>query len=244
MANFPFSLDTFTDKVDNYHDVMAADINDLQDAVKAIETLLCAPPLGWYALSLTLTYVSSTSFKITGSDVRSYFPKGAKIQLTQSNTTKYFYVVGSSFLTDTTVTVTGGSDYALADATITNPKVSYAAAPSDFPSGFNWAPVFTGFSVNPTGTHRFIIAANVCFIVVIETAGTSNSTTFEFTLPITPVYNSYIPVRLMDNDTIGVDPGLAILSNDGKVKIYKLLNGNTTTASGTKYVQFCGFYFF
>lgn len=37
LSNFPDSLDTFTDKTDNVDDVMAADINKLQDAVEALQ---------------------------------------------------------------------------------------------------------------------------------------------------------------------------------------------------------------
>jgi len=59
---YPNSLDTFSPKTDNFDDVMAADINNLQDAIAAVQALLGGPPLGWYKLSLTLTYFGVTSF--------------------------------------------------------------------------------------------------------------------------------------------------------------------------------------
>ena len=35
--NYPTSADTFTTKVDNVNDVMAVDVNDVQDAVEILE---------------------------------------------------------------------------------------------------------------------------------------------------------------------------------------------------------------
>ena len=89
---------------------------------------------GWIPVSDTWTYVSATSFKITGKDVRYRFPKGTKIKLVQSSTTKYFYVVATSYTSgNTIVTVTGGSDYALANENISGQAYSYADAPQGYP---------------------------------------------------------------------------------------------------------------
>lgn len=100
---------------------------------------------GWISASNTWTYVSSTSFKVTGSDVTAKFPVGTKIKLTQT-TDKYFYVTSTSFSTDTTVNVLGGSDYTLANATITSPFYSYDATPQGFPQTFNYAGPLTNSS--------------------------------------------------------------------------------------------------
>ena len=88
---------------------------------------------GWIYDTDTWTYVSTTSFKITGKDVRYRFPEGTKIKLVQSSTTKYFYVVATDYSADTTITITGGSDYALANATISGQAYSYANAPQGYP---------------------------------------------------------------------------------------------------------------
>lgn len=48
-TNFPTSLDSFTAKIDNFDEVMAADVNNLQDAVAAVETELGTLPKGNYA---------------------------------------------------------------------------------------------------------------------------------------------------------------------------------------------------
>lgn len=89
---------------------------------------------GWIYDTDTWTYVSATSFKIAGKNVAYRFPKGTKIKLVQT-TTKYFYVVATAFSTDTTVTITGGSDYTLAEAAISGQAYSYAAAPQGYPFG-------------------------------------------------------------------------------------------------------------
>jgi len=90
---------------------------------------------GWIYDTDTWTYVSATSFKIAGKNVAYRFPKGTKIKLVQSGSTKYFYVTAATFSTDTTVTVTGGSDYTLANENISGQAYSYAAAPQGFPLG-------------------------------------------------------------------------------------------------------------
>jgi len=88
---------------------------------------------GWIYDTDTWTYVSATSFKIAGKNVAYRFPKGTKIKLVQSGSTKYFYVTAATFSTDTTVTITGGSDYTLASATISGQAYSYADAPQGYP---------------------------------------------------------------------------------------------------------------
>ena len=90
---------------------------------------------GWIYDTDTWTYVSATSFKIAGKDVRYRFPKGTKIKLVQSGSTKYFYVIATAYSTDTTVTITGGSDYTLASATISGQAYSYADSPQNYPFG-------------------------------------------------------------------------------------------------------------
>ena len=67
----------------------------------------------WYVQQISPTY----QFKIVSKDVRYRFPKGTKIKLVQSGATKYFYVIAAAYTSgNTIVTITGGSDYALANA--------------------------------------------------------------------------------------------------------------------------------
>lgn len=104
---------------------------------------------GWtYDDAATWTYASATTFTVAG-DQTVKFSKGTRIKLTQT-TVKYFVVVGSSAAGGTTtVTITGGSDYSLANAGITSPFYSYAINPQGYPTYFNYATTWTGSSSNP-----------------------------------------------------------------------------------------------
>ena len=67
---------------------------------------------GWWTRSETWTRLSNTTFRVSG-DLTAVFVPGTKIKVTQTST-KYFYVVSSSYSSpNTTVTITGGSDYSL-----------------------------------------------------------------------------------------------------------------------------------
>jgi len=199
---------------------------------------------GWIYDTDTWTYVSATSFKISGKDVRYKFPRGTKIKLVQSGSTKYFYVVATNYSADTTITITGGSDYTLDSATISGQAYSYAAAPQSFPQWFNWTPTFTGFSTVPTGIHKFSVIGSTCFANIRENSGTSNSTDFAISAPITPREMAYFPIRLMDNSAWGVNPGLARINPTGVIDVYKDLNASATTNTGSKYAQFmCSYEF-
>ncbi len=145
---------------------------------------------GWIYDTDTWTYVSATSFKITGKDVRYRFPNGTKIKLVQSGSTKYFYVTATAYSADTTITITGGSDYSLANATISGQAYSYAAAPQNFPKRFAYTPIVTyaGGTTNPTSiTTNFYFAINGSLVSVTGsgqlTRGSGDRTYTAFTLP-------------------------------------------------------------
>lgn len=134
-TTFPTNPDSYTTKVDGVDTVMAAHINNLQDAMMAVEDFALDLRDGWCYDTDTWVYVSPTSFKISSKDVRYKFPKGTKIKLVQSGSTKYFYVVATAYSTDTTVTVTGGSDYTLTNDAISGQAYSYADTPQGYPFG-------------------------------------------------------------------------------------------------------------
>lgn len=148
---------------------------------------------GWTADADTWVYVSATSFKIEGSDETARFPIGTKIKLTQT-TAKYFVVTSSSFSTDTTVNITGGADYTLANATITSPYYSYLETAQGWPGMFSWTPTYgaTGsmtFGTVTTDIAKFYLVGKVCHFH-IQARGTTGGTTsygVTFTLPITLV---------------------------------------------------------
>ena len=91
---------------------------------------------GWISANETWTYASaddpSFTFTIAGVDLTTKYSAGMRIKLTQT-TVKYFIITAVAFSTNTTITVYGGTDYDLADATITSPYYSTQKAPVGFP---------------------------------------------------------------------------------------------------------------
>lgn len=92
---------------------------------------------GWIDPEETWTYASSTTFTVSG-DVTSKYRKGTKIRLTQTSV-KYFVVTDVTYgAPNTTVTVTAGDDYTIANAAITDNFYSYDSCPQGYPSYFNY----------------------------------------------------------------------------------------------------------
>ncbi len=119
------------------------------------------PEDGWVAISDTLTYASATTFTVSG-DLTATFQKGTKFKLTQT-TVKYFYVTASAYVDPTTtVTITGGSDYTLANASIDTPYYSYIDNPLGFPDWFNYTPVWSALgSMTVTVTTLYCAAFSI-----------------------------------------------------------------------------------
>jgi hypothetical protein len=141
---------------------------------------------GWAPAIETWEYASSTSFSISG-DKRDKYQKGDKIRLKQGGDWKYFYITGVSYSApNTTITITGGSDYTLANAAITDNYYSKAENPQGFPDWFNWTPAFTGFASAPAGgVYRFRIDGRQCVCVIRQpSAGISNATTYTMSAPV------------------------------------------------------------
>lgn len=122
---------------------------------------------GWMPAMETWTYASATTFTVAG-DVTAKFYKGRQLKLTQT-TVKYFYVVSSAYSApNTTVTITGGSDYTLANAAITDNYLGLAMRPEGFPFWFNYAAVvssstgtITSYSIT---TARFAMVGNIAHV--------------------------------------------------------------------------------
>lgn len=94
------------------------------------------PENGWMAAGETWTYASadapSYTFTAPG-DLTSKYTAGMKIKLTQT-TDKFFILTKVAHSAGTTTfTVYGGTDYVLANATITTPFYSVVKAPAGFP---------------------------------------------------------------------------------------------------------------
>lgn len=144
---------------------------------------------GWNSASGTWVYDSSTTITVP-TDATNTYDIGDKIKLTQSATTKYFIVTA---VAATTLTVTGGSDYTVANAAITNVYYSKQSNPHGFPHWFNWTISYTFDGTGPTGpsenTAKFNVIDRTVFFktkAVYATAGTGVSAIY-FDLPITQV---------------------------------------------------------
>jgi hypothetical protein len=143
---------------------------------------------GWIDPCVAWTYASSTAFTAPG-DWTGIHQKGDKIKLTQT-TVKYFYLTAISYASETgltTYTINGGSDYSLTDVEITDNYYSKTENPRGFPDWFNFTCIQAGFSANPTNAvYRFKIQGNHCIAIVHQGVnGTSNSTSFSMTAPVT-----------------------------------------------------------
>lgn len=105
------------------------------------------PENGWIPAEETWTYAGADdptfTFTISG-DKTGKYSVGMKIKLTQT-TVKYFIITAISYGSpNTTVTVYGGTDYDLANATITSPYYSMVRCPYGFPmSPAKWTVVNT-----------------------------------------------------------------------------------------------------
>ena len=143
---------------------------------------------GWIPATGTWTYASATTITVP-SGAAAIYSVGDKIKLTQT-TVKYFYVVA---VANTVLTVTGGSDYTVANEAITLPYYSKAASPLGFPTWFNWLPTLSWTAgttpTNPvTASNQFaVIGKLACFNVYnsFSTAG-ETVTAVTLTLPIAP----------------------------------------------------------
>lgn len=193
---------------------------------------------GWTAAGETWTYASATTFTVA-TDVTSKYQVGDKIKLTQT-TPKYFYISAISFSGSTTITITGGSDYSLANAAITSNFFSKQANPQGFPAGFNYLPTsISGWAATPTSTCFFSIHGRTVYLSIGVT-GTSNSTSTIITPPITS--SSDAGGRGLSS-LQGVDNGSGIAGGAGaeidgagtQINFYSTMVRNATwTNSGTK----------
>lgn len=116
-------------------DVIVDDhINGLADAFKvrhADDGVLLEND-GWILSVDTWTYASAITFTMSG-DKTAKYSAGMKIKLTQT-TVKYFIITKVEYgAPNTTVTIYGGTDYTLANATITGAYVSRERNPHGFP---------------------------------------------------------------------------------------------------------------
>lgn len=194
---------------------------------------------GWVDAQSAWVYVSASSFKVVGADVTARYPVGTKLSCTNS-TQKYFYVVSSAFSTDTTITVTGGADYTLADAAITSPRYSYVSKPYGFPSSFDDDPAYVGWSATPTRTCNFTVTDGR-LVYSFYISGTGSGTARNFEIPFVPTRSAvYIPLAVAyDNGSLVTGGGnyAAATSGDATIALWKAdsltwTSGNASSVGG------------
>lgn len=88
---------------------------------------------GWINANETHTYLSATTVTVPSGALFKY-AVGDKYRIFQAGALKYFYITG---VTDTVLTIFGGTDYTLTNTTINQPSYSHAGTPIGFPGYFN-----------------------------------------------------------------------------------------------------------
>lgn len=143
---------------------------------------------GWYDADENWTYASTTTITVP-SDATTKYSIGDKIRLKQGGGYKYFYIVG---VAATTLTVTGGSNYSVADAAITDNDYSKASTPMGFPQWFSYSPSWASYGTQPSVGNgalngRFsIVGRTVNFSLFLRMGSTTTYGTdaYRFSLPI------------------------------------------------------------
>lgn len=98
---------------------------------------------GWQQANETWAYLSATSVTVpTGATFK--YSVGDKVKYMQSGAWKYAYVTG---VAATTLTLNGGSDYTVANATIAAPCFSKRVTPVGFPQYFSYTPTVTNWTL-------------------------------------------------------------------------------------------------
>lgn len=190
---------------------------------------------GWISAGETWTYASSTTFTISG-DKTGKYQKGDKIKLTQTSV-KYFYIIGVSYSSNnTTITVTGGSDYSLANATITNPYFSKAENPQGFPQLFNWTPTIVNYGGTLSSVvqnlKKFSISNGRCHLTVHFSATIGATVDYiTVTAPVTINATDYYVCNVGD-----IGGALGRVINNTSSSIFLIMpSGGIPTGSGKEF---------
>ncbi len=216
-------------------------------AISRAATSYRAVPLldGWIDdTAETWTYASGsgggTATFTVAADVTAKLTVGTRIKLTQT-TVKYFVVAAVSVASGTTtVTITAGTDYTLANAAISANFHSYDANPQGYPGWFNFAPNGQGFSSKTVDTGRFSVIGRTCFLWM-NVSGTSNATTFTATAPINAATTTGMVCGVSNSGSTCL--GRAVIASGGATVTFGLgivtgsnlvTNAGQFTNSGTK----------
>lgn len=220
-----------------------ADLVDVSDALDALESYDTNMTQGWSAITDSWSYASASTITVP-SGAASYYQKGDKLKFSNTGT-KYVNIIS---VADTVLTVTGGTDYTVANSAISDIYISRADKPFGWPTHFNWSPTLTGFSSDPTSTRYLFQIINAYCIVNVRQGGTgtSNATSYTMTAPITAATVSNglwgtLCWQTYDNSAEQSSPGRAFIASAGtSITIQKTVASGTWTSSGGKMVSFTG----
>lgn len=238
-TNIENDLDSLTQKVGINGDTNTASLDYIvthnTTNIASNTTAISNLQGGWNSVSDTWTYASATTITVP-SDATQKYSVGDRLKITQT-TVKYFYIVGVSA---TTLTITGGSDYTLTNAAISNIYYSKASTPTGFPQWFNFSTTFTGVSSQPTFVSRFNIVGRQCTVVTKRSSNsTSNATTMTLGAPVTSANVANMGWTGfgsgVDNSAALTNSLLAAISaNTTTINIYKDMSAAAFTATGSK----------
>ena len=169
------------------------------------------PMDGWRYADETWTYLSASTYRITGDQTAKY-QRGLKIKWTQT-TVKYGVVLSSSYSAPyTTVTIAVNTDYTISNAAITENHYSRVLKPNGWPEFFNFTPTWTNLTVgNATITARYSIQGAICEFTITLTVGsttTFNASPVSFAPPVNSMYYGYAYIPI--GQVTFLDTGVAI----------------------------------
>lgn len=223
----------------NFDEKIIERLKRLEREVERLQVKEQPDKTGWIPVSDTWTYKTATTITVP-SGAASIYKVGMGIRLTQT-TVKYFYIVG---VADTVLTVTGGSDYTLANATIS--AVSYAPNPDTaigFPRVFQYTTTITGYKTDPkTATLEFKMIGNCVYVGSTHNridGNDSDTTTLTFTLPVSAYGNQCVTALgyPVDGGSVSTAPTGYIDVSGTIASCYKQYYQGAWTASGRKALQ-------
>lgn len=207
---------------------------------------------GWISplQNYTLTAIDSTTIRVSNVDLTTNFiNKASKISWYQNSAQRFGVVASANFINPHTyLHIIDNTSYPVLTPNGTYPvsilQFTFDETPLDFPHWFNYTPVFSGFSGDPTVvTSKFSISGRTCRVIHAESAdGTSSTTGFSITLPVKPVDNVTLPLGTTRDNSANQPLGIIqLLNGNGTASLFKS-GGSVWTASLGKRAHFEIFY--
>lgn len=187
------------------------DLEAVTEQVTALDEQLTNSQNGWYAIADRFTYSAANTIFV-GVNAGERYQIGDYLWM-QNDGNKYFNIIAVG---STTITVTGGTSFVLANAEISDVYISRAQNPFGHPQWYSWTPsaytasgLMTWGTVTPTDSRFCICGRNVLLEgrYLGTTAGVANNKLIINGLPVTPANptNNSFPLWVLDG--AGVERG-------------------------------------